>query len=58
LKFKLKQELEIKSQLKITRIFKNYTNTIREEEEKNWWWDDEMIYKSLLKPLFILMLIS
>lgn len=55
--FKLKQELDIKSQLKITRILKNYTNTIREEEKKNWWIDDEMIYKSLLKPLFILLLI-
>ena len=39
-KFKLKQELEIKSQLKITRIFKNYTNAVREEEKKNWWVDD------------------
>ena len=36
----MKQELEIKSQLKITRIHKNYTNTIREEEKKNWWIDD------------------
>ena len=36
----MKQELEIKSQLKITTILKNYTNTIREEEKMNWWIGD------------------
>ena len=34
----MKQELEIKSQLKITRILRDYTNIIREEELMNWWW--------------------